>query len=267
MLKFHFTWLLMALAIGCTWAQDDATLQGKRLRPNPYRLSWAADGSVLGVSAGLGVATMLAKKEVEPYTVAELNALNRNDIWAFDRSATYNYSSSANLASDILSFSSWGTPLLLLADKKIRPDFGKILVMAGETYALNLAATHFTKALTVRARPYAYNADVPLEDRQTVSARQSFFSGHTSSAACMTFFTAKVFHDYNKTSRAVPYVWTAAALVPAATGFFRVQAGKHYWSDVIVGYAVGAIIGVGVPELHRIFNKSMKKQQPTTFVY
>ena len=35
-------------------------------------------------------------------------------------------------------------------------------------------------------------------------------------------------------------------------GFCRLKAGKHFLSDNLLGYAVGASIGVAVPQLHRI---------------
>jgi membrane-associated phospholipid phosphatase len=47
-------------------------------------------------------------------------------------------------------------------------------------------------------------------------------------------------------------VWGAAAAVPAAVAYFRIQAGKHFLSDNIVGYAVGATAGIVVPQLHKV---------------
>ena len=35
------------------------------------------------------------------------------------------------------------------------------------------------------------------------------------------------------------------------TAYLRVRAGKHFLTDVIAGYAVGATIGILVPHLHR----------------
>lgn len=46
-------------------------------------------------------------------------------------------------------------------------------------------------------------------------------------------------------------MWTGAAILPALTGITRVKAGKHYWTDVITGYAVGALVGTLTPLLHR----------------
>jgi membrane-associated phospholipid phosphatase len=45
--------------------------------------------------------------------------------------------------------------------------------------------------------------------------------------------------------------WAGAALLPAVTGYFRMRAGKHFLSDVAVGYVAGAAIGLSIPLLHR----------------
>jgi membrane-associated phospholipid phosphatase len=37
-----------------------------------------------------------------------------------------------------------------------------------------------------------------------------------------------------------------------ATAILRVRAGKHFWTDVLVGYGVGASIGLAVPLMHKI---------------
>ena len=73
--------------------------------------------------------------------------------------------------------------------------------------------------------------------------------------------TAKIYQDYNPGKKSVPWVWAAAAAVPAATGILRQQAGKHFWTDVVVGYAWGAAVGLLVPELHKLGKK--KKAVPT----
>ena len=69
--------------------------------------------------------------------------------------------------------------------------------------------------------------------------------------ATATFFAAKVFHDFNPSSRAAPYVWGSTAVVPMAVAYYRIETGKHFLSDNLVGYAVGAAMGVLVPQLHK----------------
>ena len=101
-----------------------------------------------------------------------------------------------------------------------------------------------------RFRPYLYGPEGGRL-RGGVVAANSFFGGHVAHVATATFFAAQVFHDFNPGARAQPYVWGAAAAVPAVVAYFRLRAGKHFLTDNLVGYAVGASVGVLVPRLHR----------------
>ena len=74
--------------------------------------------------------------------------------------------------------------------------------------------------------------------------------------AAATFLTAKVFSDLNPDSRAKPYVWAAAAVIPASVGYLRMKAGQHFITDNIVGYALGAGTGILVPQLHKRLNNT-----------
>jgi membrane-associated phospholipid phosphatase len=66
----------------------------------------------------------------------------------------------------------------------------------------------------------------------------------------MSFSLAMMYADYNPKSKLKPLVWSLCAAFPIATGALRYKAGKHFWTDVITGYVMGALIGVGVPYLH-----------------
>jgi membrane-associated phospholipid phosphatase len=46
-------------------------------------------------------------------------------------------------------------------------------------------------------------------------------------------------------------MWTSAALIPAITGLCRYGAGKHFFTDILVGYAIGSAVGILVPQLHK----------------
>ncbi len=82
-------------------------------------------------------------------------------------------------------------------------------------------------------------------------ARLSFFSGHASNTAAMSFFTAQTLVQNRPDMQNKGLVWATAATLPALTALWRVKAGKHFPTDVIVGYGIGALIGVLVPNLHR----------------
>jgi hypothetical protein len=113
-----------------------------------------------------------------------------------------------------------------------------------------------------RSRPLVYSTEAPLEKRMEKGSQRSFFAGHTAATASATFFTAKVFSDFNPDSRAKPYVWTAAAVIPAVVGYYRYQGGRHFITDNLVGYVVGAGVGILVPHLHKKNNKSDLSMTP-----
>ncbi len=218
--------------------------------PSPYELKWAKETPlVLGGLIGGSVSVVLKKRKV-PLTEAQLNQLDINGIPRFDRWPTRNWDTNAQKASDVMMFTAMAAPLVLLLDKNIRNDFGTVGTIAFETYLINGMLTNLTKELVRRKRPYLYNSNAPLHKKQEADATSSFFSGHTSVSASATFMLAKIYSDYHPNSKYKPLVWTTAALIPAITAFLRIKGGKHFPSDVIVGYIAGASVGVLIPVLH-----------------
>jgi len=143
-------------------------------------------------------------------------------------------------------------PFTLLADQKLRQEWKTIGVMWGETLLLQSGVNGIVKSLTKRTRPYVYDSDTPLDRKTARDARLSFYSGHTGTSAAMSFFTARVLSDRISDMRTRVIIWSAAAVYPAVVGVLRVESGRHFPGDVIVGYAVGATIGYVVPGLHRV---------------
>ena len=128
----------------------------------------------------------------------------------------------------------------------------------GVTYAIVLEGmlatytlTELTKLLAKRRRPYVYGLSQFDGELFTQNSRKSFFSGHSSYTAVNYYLGAKMFNDFYPDSKWKPLVWSSAAILPAITAWKRVQGGKHFVTDVLVGYIAGALIGILIPELHR----------------
>ncbi|SDX79752.1 phosphatase PAP2 family protein [Hymenobacter psychrophilus] len=233
-----------------------ADAQAQRPR-SPYRTQFSVDAPVtagLGALSGLGLLLISKKNGLD---LAGLAALNKQDVPKFDRFSAGNYSSRAQTASDFIVY-----PTLLLApgllalDSDVRNRYGQVLGLYLQTMAASNAAFTLTAGNVYRYRPYLYGPEGDSEKRTGNIATNSFFAGHTANTAAATFFAAKVYHDFNPGSAARPFVWGAAALVPAATGYFRLKAGKHFLSDNIVGYTVGAAVGILVPQLHKTTSRT-----------
>ena len=222
-------------------------------KSQPYnKASWKMDGILNGINLTLLGSSYALSQNVVGLSTEEIYSLNRNDVNALDRPATYNYSQSAKTASDVLLYTSFLLPALPLVDKKMKKDQGIIFLMYAETLLLSHGITQLTKNIALRTRPYAYNENVTIDEKLTVNTRYSLFSGHVSTVSSLTFLTASIINQYHPKGKLMPLVWSTAVLLPAAAGYFRVKAGKHFPTDVMVGYAAGALIGIIVPNLHLV---------------
>lgn len=218
---------------------------------SPYHLSWKRELSYAIPGALLLGTGRYLKSNVESLTLNDINRMNRYAVLSVDRSATFQSSAAFADWSDRFLLGSFALPALFLANKTTRHDFDKIAVMYGEVFLFTSGLTYLSKGLVQRPRPYVYNESFDDGSKLSQSALFSFFSGHTAETAANCFFAAKIFADYFPDSKWKPVVWSLAATIPAATGYFRYAAGKHYPSDILVGYAVGAFIGVMIPEWHK----------------
>lgn len=243
----RFTIILLV----CLFSSAIFCQQEPEERSSPYEISRQKDLSLIGVGIGLKLTGEILKGKVQALTEAQILRLNKNDLNAFDRTATDNYSGKARDASDVFQYASYGFSLLLLLDKDNQKDYLSISTMAVEVWLINSGLTDITKSFVKRNRPFVFNPNVSVEEKMKQSSRLSFYSGHTSKVASMSFLTAKLFSDYYPDSKWKPVVWTTAVLLPATTGFLRYKGGKHYPSDVIVGLAAGALVGLAIPTLHR----------------
>ena len=188
------------------------------------------------------------------FTESELNALTPPALPAWEALALNRWDEGAAKRSDVVLFAAFGTAgMVVLAQTPKNTLVRDGLVLGSLWFQTNLSTlmlTDLAKNSLRRNRPLVYNSQAPLIDRMESDARKSFFSGHASMTACNTFFAAKIWTDMHPNSKLKPWVWTAAAAVPAYAALQRVQAGKHYPSDVIVGLAVGAAMGYLIPQIH-----------------
>lgn len=200
---------------------------------------------------GVTVAGNILIEEKERLTEIDLASITKSDVNGFDRFAAGNYSTSAETISDFPFYGSFLAPLILLLDDDVKQHAPQVYLLYGQALSIAGGLYSMTAGLSKRKRPYVYAPDAPVEIKTDKQATNSFYAGHTAATATATFFLAKVYHDFNPDSPARPYIWAAAATVPAAVGYLRIKAGKHFLSDNIIGYAVGTTIGILVPELHK----------------
>ena len=218
---------------------------------SPYQTRFAVDGPI---TLGLGLASVTGLylvQQKDGLTNAQLAALNKNDVPKFDRFSAGYYSNGAQTVGDLIVYPSLVVaPALLALNQDIRSNYGQVLALYLETMLATDATFTMTIGNVTRYRPFLYGTEGGA-DRNNKISTNSFFAGHTAHTATATFFAAKVYHDFNPGTAAEPLIWTAAALVPAVEGYTRIKAGKHFLSDNLVGYTVGAASGILIPQLHK----------------
>lgn len=226
---------------------------------SPYNINWKTEQGIVGTIGVLGAFDIAANLMLGPLSDEDISRLDISDINSFDRCATGMFSYSADHRSDITLFSAIGLGTLFPLytsyknaepQKEVRAAL-EISVLWLETNLIAELGTDLIKSTVRRTRPFVYNSEVSQTRKYSTSARKSFVSGHVSLSATNSFFFAKVFSDYYPDSKFRPLVWTVAAAIPAWTATDRVLAGRHFPSDVIAGYILGASCGYLIPHLHK----------------
>ena len=264
-MKKHFASLFfLCILFINSFAQDSlnslATLPAQQSSFNPkdvYHISWKVDAPVTGAGLALSAFGLHLIQTKKSLTNEQLMEKSRDDIPSFDRGNAGFYSESANNNSYIPFFTGFAMPLVMVvADKTERQEAGKIIVMYTESLAITSTLYTITAGSIDRSRPLVYpdkngNYRADAGKRASKNSQRSFYAGHTAATASASFFAAKVFSDLNPDSKFKPVIWVIAAALPAVTAYYRYEAGEHFLSDNILGYAIGAGVGILVPQFHK----------------
>tara|TARA_B100000809_G_scaffold55257_1_gene51053 strand:- start:3249 stop:4064 length:816 start_codon:yes stop_codon:yes gene_type:complete len=223
---------------------------------SPYDFSFKHELPFILTGVGLVISSEVIKttNSTKPFNLEELNNLDRNNVNPFDRPTTYKYKPDAAKLSDVFRTGVVIFPILFLANHHTRKDIKGLALLTTEVVVINWGLTNGVKNLVNRTRPYVYNEEVPVDVRTDSQSRLSFFSGHASHTASVSFLFAKVINDYHPEMELTKKIclWGVAATIPAVTAYLRVQSGKHFPTDVMFGYGIGATIGWLVPHLHKV---------------
>lgn len=135
-------------------------------------------------------------------------------------------------------------------------------LLIAEATSTSLALTEMFKSVFQRERPYVHFTTDP--DAHAVLTSQSdtlvsFPSGHTSTtfALAASAGTIATMRGY----RLAPLVWIAGGLLGLTTGYLRMAADRHYFTDVVAGAALGTGVGIAVP---LVFHRPVEGEAPAS---
>ncbi|RYE19651.1 MAG: phosphatase PAP2 family protein, partial [Sphingobacteriales bacterium] len=251
---FYLIIIFLTISLLSFSQQMDTTIVAEQSRVDKhkvYKMKYAVDIPLTAAGTAwtlYGFSKIYGRDKVPE---AEINALDPADLNSIDRSTTDNYSEKAKNASDKFFYGSMPAPLLLLLDKKMRKDAGKIGLLYLEAMAITGTIYTASSMALSRFRPYAYNPNVEMGTRRGGGARNSFPAGHPGLVATSTFFMAKVYSDYHPEMKNKWILYTVAGGASLATGILRIKAGQHFPTDVMVGIPIGVLSGILVPHFHK----------------
>lgn len=216
--------------------------------PQPLDADPKTDGAViLGAAAvTLGLTFIHVNDSPDPWS--------RELFGPLDRRVRGTYSARARALSNVGVVASVAVPAGLAIGTDFDEAAGDRALVFGESIASALLFATIVKTAVGRPRPYTYSTtDAAAIEHTRVrgrDSRRSFFSAHAATAFAAATAGGMLYagRDSDKGNRAL--VWGASAAVAAATANWRVRAGEHFYSDIVVGGIVGIAAGTIVPAIH-----------------
>jgi membrane-associated phospholipid phosphatase len=174
---------------------------------------------------------------------------DRKHINRFDRWAAGNYDPSWARVGDIATVATLAMPLIVVAvDEGVARGLNDDLVIAEAALVTSAAQISISFAVA-RPRPRVYSDRAPLDERTDANAARSFFSGHVANTMAASVAALRTLQRVGRPALG----WTTFGAGLAGTGLVgasRVLSGSHFPSDVLVGAALGAGVGLALPALH-----------------
>jgi membrane-associated phospholipid phosphatase len=211
--------------------------------------------TIAGAAAFVGSEVVIRTTDPQPCRWCDRDAAGRDTLNALDKTARrlrWSNPYAADLISDVTAFVV--TPLVAAGTDVIAARYdarssgdGTDLVVVAEAGVLAADVNELTKLLVLRERPDVHALSPEARSARTPQADDdlSFDSGHTAESVSLAVAAGTV--ASMRGYRLAPLVW-AAALPPAlVTGYLRIGADRHYFTDVLAGAVSGAVVGFLVP--------------------
>ena len=247
--------LCLLLSYCVSFAQADSVRRVPSEKNEVYKVNYLLDVPITAGGYITGMIGIDLLRDRKPRDMSIIPYLNPKDVWWFDRGAarqdpdkSSRYLSRSNTLMRTFMFA----PGLMFLDREVRDNWITYTMLYLEAQAINSAAYAVGAGTVRRMRPIMYNPDVSMDVKLGTNTTNSFFSGHTSVVATSTFFMVTVYYDLHPEARNKMLWYGMASVPPAIAGYFRYRAGKHFPTDIMTGFAVGAMTGILVPEWHKV---------------
>lgn len=237
----RFAVLVCLLAIASD-ARADAWHEGRDGKRRVKHLAASALGGAVYAASETILKSTLAPDHCRICGTREFDV----DIRHFRWSNTAAASTVSNLTGFVLA-PALGLALLAIAsDDHSLPTWIDDAIPVIESVVISGLINQGVKFAAGEQRPFVHFGD-PARPPET-DDNLSLFSGHTT----LTFAVATSAGEVARRRgyKLAPVIYGTGYLVGITTGYLRIAADKHYFSDVAIGAAVGTAIGFIIPALH-----------------
>jgi membrane-associated phospholipid phosphatase len=243
----------LAVAMALQWQARPAQGQSEspsdsRDRDALYRLEPTVDVPLVLLGLAMSLPAFLER----PPAACLPDACDPSGINALDRLVLGNFSETHRQVADYLVIGLVALPVVLdFFDAGLDAWLADTVIFA-ETLIFTQALTQLVKAAVRRPAPLVFDDSLPLELRlEDRDAPVSFWSGHAATSfAAATSYTVTFFERHPDNDWRWVVLGVSGALAATAS-LLKVEAGYHYWTDILAGAGVGVGVGILVPILHR----------------
>ena len=223
------------------------------------KIDWATDGGLTGSTGGLWITFELLKDNFAPDACiwCQTNAMDETITDGLSWSTPPYAARTADVtAFGVVPVLSFGALALSSGLEGRFGNFGADALLVAESLTVSSLVNQFVKFGVGRARPFTIRGDAEMySDR--ADDNLSFYSGHTNLAFVLVVSAGTIAHLRNYDAE--PYIWGIGIPIAAFVAYARIAAQKHYFSDVLIGAAIGSTIGFLIPWLHRNTSNSGSK--------
>jgi membrane-associated phospholipid phosphatase len=210
-----------------------------------YTYDIKKDITVGSLSMGLALTPFFVNNEPGQIPLS----LETNDVNAFDRSFMFSYNRPLDIISDYGVYGILILPAISvignLTDKDRLLTYG---IMNIEAFLLTFGTINLLKSAIIRYRPYMYADGIP--DGKEDDYYNSFPSGSAAYAFLgATFLSTTFSREYPESKWKLPVIIGSYTLA-AGIASMRILSGSHFFSDVLIGAAIGSLYGWLIPALH-----------------
>ena len=243
------TWVRAAFAASLV-AFATAPGAARAADPHELRLSPPLDGAVVVGGGALWITSELLKDSLAP------PACRWCEVPWFDvsirESLRHQDGHAADVASNLVAFivmplATFGTTALAADVERRSANVPKDALVILEAVIVAADLNQLTKFVAARERPFvhALKDDEKSKTGQPSDNNLSFFSGHTTLGFALATASGTVasMRHYD----GAPAIWGIGMSLAFLTGYLRIAADKHHFTDVVSGALLGSAVGFLMP--------------------